>query len=93
MLNTITSIANRSNRKNNEMFPTKHPSVLNFTQKAEELSRETAQKSGGVRRDKAVPDKLETVNIPPFPCSYLKFKTRDDCYDSSRRPRGNLFFY
>ena len=87
-------IANRNNLNNNEIFPTKHHSALNFMQKIEELSRECVQKLEDIRRCKVVPDELEPVNIPPFLCSCLKFETRAnradyaDRADLSRRPRG-----
>ena len=70
----LTFNTSRNNQKNNEMFPTKHPSVLNFMQKTEGLSKEHIQKLQDTRRGEAVPDKLENANIPPLPCSYLSLK-------------------
>ena len=54
---------------------------------------EYAQKLEDVRRGKVVPNKLERANIPPFPCSYLKFETCADHAGRSRQPRGNCIFY
>ena len=78
---------NRNNRKNNEMFPTKKPSILNFVQKIEELSRECVQKLEDIRKVKVVPDKLEPVSVPPLPCSHAKFETRGDRADRYRKLR------